>query len=109
MKAGLVVGLTLGVQIVSTQIHLAQQPGPQAQPAAAAGQQAPRGGGRGGAVDPRVQQRTYMFADTGDAVCHVRFFESQQEQEESSDHCIAWSGRRSKHDGSRTVSRRGPC
>ena len=75
VRAGLIVGLTLGVQIAASQIHLAQQ---QAQPApvAAGGQQAGRGGGRG-AVDSRVQQRTYTFADTGEQMPYALFVSSK--------------------------------
>jgi predicted peptidase len=73
-KAGLIVGLILGVQIAASQVHLAQQ---QAQPApVAAGQQAGRGGGRG-AVDSRVQQRTYTFADTGEQMPYALFVSSR--------------------------------
>src|SRR5215510_14082383 len=75
MRASLIVGLTLGVQIAASQIQLAQQQ-TQPAPAAAGAQQAGRGGGRG-AVDSRVQQRTYMFADTGEQMHYALFVSSR--------------------------------
>jgi len=52
----LIGGLSLGFLIVATQVQVAtpQQPAPQA---------GARGGGRG-AIDPRVQERTYLFTDS---------------------------------------------
>ena len=58
-RPGVIAALAAGVLIASLQVPLAQQPAQQTAPAAAA---APGRGGRG-AVDPRVQQRTYLFTD----------------------------------------------
>jgi poly(3-hydroxybutyrate) depolymerase len=77
LKAGLIAGLTVGIQIGAVQIYLAQQPAPQAAPAAAGAQQAGRGGGQRGGVDPRVQQRTYTFADTGEQMPYALFVSSK--------------------------------
>src|SRR6188768_2057322 len=74
MRAGLIVALTLAVQIASTQIQFAQQAAPQAAPAAP---QAGRGGGQRGGVDPRVQQRTYTFADTNEQMPYALFVSSK--------------------------------
>src|SRR4026207_1699988 len=75
VRAGLIVGLTLGIQIAASQIHLAQQ-ATQPALAAAAAPQAGRGGGRG-AVDSRVQQRTYTFAETGEQMAYALFVSSK--------------------------------
>jgi predicted peptidase len=58
-----------------SQIHIAQQAAPQAAPAGAP--QAGRGGGQRGAVDPRVQQRTYTFADTNEQMPYALFVSSK--------------------------------
>jgi predicted peptidase len=71
----LAAGLALAVQLAVTRTLVAQQPTPPAAPAAAA-PQAGRGGGRG-AVDPRVQQRTYVFAETGEQMPYALFVSSK--------------------------------
>jgi predicted peptidase len=58
-----------------SQVPFAQQATPPAAPAANAPQTG-RGGGRG-AVDPRVQQRTYTFADTGEQMPYALFVSSK--------------------------------
>lgn len=81
MKSRLVVGgilaagLTIGVQLATTATPLAQQPAAPAAPAAQT-PQAGRGGGRG-AVDPRVQQRTYTFADSNEQMPYAVFVSSK--------------------------------
>ena len=77
MKAALIAGLALSLHIASTQIHFAQQPVQQPAPAAAPGQQAPRGGGQRGAVDPRVQQRVYVFKETNEFLPYALFVSSK--------------------------------
>src|SRR5688572_31187379 len=72
MKAGFVAGLTLGVTIASSQIQLAQQQAPAAAPAAQAG----RGGGQRG-PDPRVQQRTHLFAETNEQMPYALYVSSK--------------------------------
>jgi predicted peptidase len=67
----LVAGLTVGLPLAT----LAQQQAPPAAPAAGA-PQAGRGGGRG-AVDSRVQQRTYTFADTNEQMPYAVFVSSK--------------------------------
>jgi predicted peptidase len=59
-----------------SQIQFAQQAAPQAAPAAGA-QPAARGGGQRAAVDPRVQQRTYTFADTKEQMPYALFVSSK--------------------------------
>lgn len=66
-------GLAFTVQLAAGQA-VAQQTAPAA-PAAAA-PQAGRGGGRG-AVDPRVQQRTYVFAETNEEMPYALFVSSK--------------------------------
>ena len=63
----------VGVQLAMSQIPVAQEAAQQAAPAAA---QQGRGGGRG-AVDSRVQQRTYTFADTGEQMPYALFVSSK--------------------------------
>jgi predicted peptidase len=67
LAAGLIVGFQLAL--------VAQQATPPAAPAADA-PQAGRGGGRG-AVDARVQQRTYVFGDTGEQMPYALFVSSK--------------------------------
>ena len=66
----LVAGLTLSVPLAT----VAQQTPPAAPTTGA--QQAGRGGGRG-AVDSRVQQRTYTFADTNEQMPYALFVSSK--------------------------------
>jgi predicted peptidase len=73
VRVVLAAGLIASVQLAVGQISLAQQAAP---PAAPAAPQAGRGGGRG-AVDPRVQQRTYTFADTGEQMPYALFVSSK--------------------------------
>jgi predicted peptidase len=71
----LAAGLTIGLQLATTQIPFAQQTTPSGAPATEA-PQANRGGGRG-AVDPRVQQRTYMFEDSNEQMPYALFVSSK--------------------------------
>jgi predicted peptidase len=73
-KALLAAGLGVSIQLAVGSIPQAQQPTPQTAPATAP--QAGRGGGRG-AVDPRVQQRTYTFADTNEQLPYALFVSSK--------------------------------
>src|SRR5262245_9973255 len=70
----LAAGLTVSLQLALSQSSLAQQATPGA-PAANAPQTG-RGGGRG-AVDSRVQQRTYTFADTNEQMPYALFVSSK--------------------------------
>src|SRR5688572_12527972 len=97
MKAGLLVGLGMSIQIAMTQIQFAQQPGQQPGPAAAA-QQGPAGGpqaGRGGqrgAVDPRAQQRTYLFQDTNEQLPYAVFVSSKVSKDKKNPLIVALHG-----------------
>jgi predicted peptidase len=71
----LAAGLAVGVQLATIQVPFAQQATPPGAPAAAAPQTG-RGGGRG-AVDSRVQQRTYTFADTNEQMPYALFVSSK--------------------------------
>jgi predicted peptidase len=70
----LAVGLTASIELAMSPAGLAQQAAPQVAPAAAP--QTGRGGGRG-AVDSRVQQRAYTFADTGEQMPYAVFVSSK--------------------------------
>ena len=65
----------VSVQLAMGQALVAQQATPPAAPAVAT-PQAGRGGGRG-AVDSRVQQRTYMFAETNEQMPYAVFVSSK--------------------------------
>ena len=71
----LAVGLAATIQIAASQVPVAQQTAPSAAPTTTA-PQAGRGGGRG-AVDPRVQQRTYIFAETNEQMPYALFVSSK--------------------------------
>jgi predicted peptidase len=71
----LAAGVIVGVQLAIGQTPRAQQATPQAAPATDA-PQAGRGGGRG-AVDSRVQQRTYTFAETKEQMPYALFVSSK--------------------------------
>lgn len=75
VRGMLAAGLIVSVQLATTQIPFAQQAPPPAAPATGA-PQAGRGGGRG-AVDSRVQQRTYTFADTNEQMPYALFVSSK--------------------------------
>lgn len=87
-KAG-AIALAAGFLFVSTQVQYAQQPAPQSAPAAPAA--AGRGGGRG-AVDPRVQQRTYTFADTGEQMPYAVFVSSKVSKDKKNPLIVALHG-----------------
>jgi len=91
IRAGLVAGLAFCFHIASTQIHFAQQANQQ--PAAnAAGPQAPRGGGIRGPVDPRVQQRTYLFKDTNEELPYALFVSSKVSKNKKNPLIVALHG-----------------
>ena len=75
VRGMLAAGVIVTVQLALSQVPFAQQPTPPAAPAADA-QQTGRGGGRG-AVDPRVQQRTYTFAETNEQMPYALFVSSK--------------------------------
>jgi len=88
-RAGVITALAAGFLIASTQVQYAQQPAPQPAP----GAQAPagRGGGRG-AVDPRVQQRTYLFADTNEQLPYAVFVSSKVSKDKKNPLIVALHG-----------------
>src|SRR5438552_6263828 len=87
-KAGVITTLAAGFLIASLQVQLAQQPGQQPGPgAAAAGQR----GGRG-AIDPRVQQRTYVFADTNEKLPYAVFVSSKVSKDKKNPLIVALHG-----------------
>ena len=94
-KAGMIAALCAGVLMVSTQVPFAQQPAPQPVPGAGApvGQAAPAGQGRGrGTVDPRVQQRSYTFADTNEQLPYAVFVSSKVSKDKKSPLIVALHG-----------------
>ena len=87
-KAG-AIALAAGFLFVSTQVQYAQQAAQQPAPGAPAA--AGRGGGRG-AVDPRVQQRTYTFADTGEQLPYAVFVSSKVSKDKKNPLIVALHG-----------------
>jgi predicted peptidase len=88
-KAAVQAALLAGFLIASTQVQLAQQTAPQPAPAAAAA--AGQRGGRG-AIDPRVQQRTYVFADTGESLPYAVFVSSKVSSDKKNPLIVALHG-----------------
>src|SRR5262245_11517812 len=92
MKAGLVFGLAFSFVFALDQIQFAQQPAQQPAPAAADSQQAARGGGQRGRVDPRVQQRTYVFKETNEFLPYAVFVSSKVRKDKKNPVIVALHG-----------------
>src|SRR5213075_3214558 len=88
LKAGLLAGLALSLLLVTTQVHFAAQSEQQAG-VTAAGQ---RGPGQGAAVDPRVQQRTYLFKDTNEELPYAVFVSSKVSKNKKNPLIVALHG-----------------
>ena len=86
----LATGIIVGVQLAVGQSSFARQAPPQAAPASGA-PQAGRGGGRG-AVDPRVQQRTYTFAESNEQMPYALFVSSKVTRDKKSPLIISLHG-----------------
>jgi poly(3-hydroxybutyrate) depolymerase len=80
--------LAAGFLFGSAQVQHAQQP---AQPAPAVPAAAGRGGGRG-AIDPRVQQRMYTFADTNEQLPYAVFVSSKVSRDKKNPLIVALHG-----------------
>jgi predicted esterase len=74
MNTALALGLAVSLHLAAAQTPLAQQPG---QAPATVSQQPPRAVGPFGAVDPRAQQRTYVFQDTNEQLPYAVFVSSK--------------------------------
>src|SRR5687768_14010855 len=95
LKAALVAGLTVSVQVAFTQIHFAQQPQqPRQQPAPAAATGAPPAGRAGGqrGPDPRVQQRTYLFQETNEQMPYALYVSSKVSKDKKNPLIVALHG-----------------
>src|SRR5512138_2690636 len=88
-KAAVITALAAGFLIVSTHVHLAQQPAQQ--PGTGAPAAAAQPGGRG-AVDPRVQQRTYHFADSNEDLPYAVFVSSKVSKDKKAPLIVALHG-----------------
>ena len=82
------IALAAGVFFASTQVQHAQQPAPAVPGAPAA---AGRGGGRG-AIDPRVQERMYTFADTNEELPYAVFVSSKVSKNKKNPLIVALHG-----------------
>jgi predicted peptidase len=91
-RAGIITALAAGFVVASTQVPVAQQPVPQTtqQPAPAAAA-APGRGGRG-AIDPRVQQRTYVFKETNEQLPYGVFVSSKVSKNKKAPLIVALHG-----------------
>ncbi len=92
MKAGLVAVLALSFQNSWIQGQPAQQSQQPAAAAAAAGPQAGRGGGQRGVVDPRVQQRIYVFKETNEFIPYALFVSSKVRKDKKNPLIVALHG-----------------
>jgi predicted peptidase len=88
-KAAVITTLAAGLLIASTQVQIAQQPAQQ--PGAGAPAAAGQRGGRG-AIDPRVQQRTYRFADTNEELPYAVFVSSKVSKDKKNPLIVALHG-----------------
>lgn len=87
VRGALAAGVIVAVQLASGSILSAQAPAQQSAPA----QQTGRGGGRG-AVDPRVQQRTYTFPDTNEQMPYALFVSSKVTRDRKSPLIVSLHG-----------------
>ena len=87
-KAGAFTALAAGFLILATYVPSAQQPAQQPAP----GAQAPAGRGGRGAVDPRVQQRTYLFTDTNEQLPYAVFVSSKVSKDKKNPLIVALHG-----------------
>jgi len=83
------IALAAGFFLASAQVQHAQQPAQQPVPAAPAA--AGRAGGRG-AIDPRVQQRMYTFADTNEQLPYAVFVPSKVSKDKKNPLIVALHG-----------------
>jgi predicted peptidase len=88
-KAAVITAVAAGFLIVSTQLQLAQQPVQQPGPGAPAAAGQP--GGRR-AIDPRVQQHTYRFADTNEELPYAVFVSSKVSKDKKNPLIVALHG-----------------
>ncbi len=91
-RAGILTALAWGFLIASTQVPLAQQPVPQGSPQPAAAAPAASGRGGRGAIDPRVQQRTYVFTDTNEQLPYAVFVSSKVKKDRKAPLIVALHG-----------------
>ena len=89
-KLALVVALVSGFLFTATQIQFGQQPGQQPAPGAAAAAPGARGGR--GAIDPRIQQRTYTFKDTNEEMPYAVFVSSKVTKDKKAPLIVALHG-----------------
>jgi predicted peptidase len=90
VRGMLAAGLIVSVQLAATGSALAQPATPASAPASAAPQTG-RGGGRG-VVDPRVQQRTYTFAETNEQMPYALFVSSKVTKDKKSPLIVSLHG-----------------
>src|SRR5688572_30908045 len=97
VRSMLAAGVAVTFQLAMGQVPFAQQATPPVAPAAGAPQapgappQAGRGGGRG-SVDPRVQQRTYTFADSNEQMPYALFVSSKVTKDRKSPLIVSLHG-----------------
>ena len=89
-KAAVITALAAGFLIAPTQVQFAKQPGQQ--PGAGAPAAAGQRGGRGATIDPRVQQRTYLFPDTNEQLAYAVFVSSKVSKDKKNPLIVALHG-----------------
>ena len=87
-KAGVLTALAAAFLMTATQVQYAQQPAQTPAP----GAQAPAGRGGRGAIDPRVQQRTYLFTDTNEQLPYAVFVSSKVSKDKKNPLIVALHG-----------------
>ena len=85
-KVGVVAAMLAGSMLVSAQVPVAQPPSGPPAAAARGGPPAPR------PVDPRVQQRTYKFADTNEEIPYAVFVSSKVSKDKKAPLIVALHG-----------------
>jgi predicted esterase len=83
------VALIAAVSMSFAEIAMARQPAATAAPQA---QQSPRGGGQRGRVDPRVQERVYVFKDTNEFIPYTVFVSSKVRKDKKAPLIVALHG-----------------
>jgi poly(3-hydroxybutyrate) depolymerase len=91
MRALLAFGVIVSVQLAVGQNSFARQATPQAAAPANGAPQPGRGGGRG-AVDARVQQRTYTFVDSNEQMPYALFVSSKVTKDKKSPLIVSLHG-----------------
>ena len=93
LRGILAAGLTVSFLLAMSQIQFAQQAAPQAAPVCRRSTTTGRSRrGQRGAIDPRVQQRTYLFTDTNEQLPYAVFVSSKVSKDKKNPLIVALHG-----------------